>query len=1034
VMMDLNRGSVSEIHGDDDFARWAKNNRGNLLQSFNDSDRQGGRDAHWPKADEALDKLIAGNQTTSYGYKNLLSDQRIPVRELFNYTRSRDSDYQLKYGNLTAGAGDKDEAGIASQYRAVNVNNARWADQTEIFGAAQRNWKSAKGLWGKTFSYLPIVGGVGDIVFGIHDGLHGMTEQDRIGGNVAAAISGLQLVHDVVPGAAESTFGKPPSVLNSSSIHDSGWKFNPGMSEFKFTPLQRVNGQVGYPLGPIEPPKIPSAEGTEKNIANAGNQSPQLGLSGIKRPAPSGDDASGPVDTTEASPHTKISRPDSNPGTTASSSNSSTSKASPSSQSHGNAKKFSPVTAVHVNEWHAMSQIGRNRIGMSGFASKHKLSLASWRNAVAADGMIKPQGQAILDRATGVQYSPVTADRINEWHAMPQAERNRIGMAEFACNNKLRFSSWRNAVAADGTIRPLGQAILDHATGVQYRFVTADHINEWHAMSQTERNRIGMSGFASNHKLSLASWESSVAADGTIRPQGQAVLDRATGVQYSPVTADRINEWHAMPQAERTKIGMAEFARDNKLSFNSWKSSVAADGTIRPLGQAILDRATGVQYSPVTADHIIEWHAMPQMERYRIGMSGFASNHKLSFNSWQDVVAGDGTIRPRGQAILDHATGVQYRFVTADHINEWHAMSQMERNRIGMSGFASNHKLSFNSWRNAVAADGTIRPQGQAVLDRATGVQYSPVTADHINQWHAMPQAERTKIGMAEFARNNKLRFNNWRNAVAADGTIKQYGQLVLNRKLKEGPSVGEDVAIKTEPDDPGFIRHEIEDNGPILRDPADPTRSVLQEAEGTIDSIAVTRWAELRDELAKLPASEQKRVKQEILREVHEWLKSEGNHKGKFEDLVDLSIPLDDGPYRGMSVYARRDIRQFEVIGPYAGVLHDTDASLGEEMAKLGDENVLTYLWATNSGQRSVSAFTHGNTLSLINTGRLPGVSAEVPPKENNLGAIRVGKNLTFYVALKEIKAGDELFVSYGEEYNPSGSWPAASEPVSDS
>jgi SET domain-containing protein len=91
--------------------------------------------------------------------------------------------------------------------------------------------------------------------------------------------------------------------------------------------------------------------------------------------------------------------------------------------------------------------------------------------------------------------------------------------------------------------------------------------------------------------------------------------------------------------------------------------------------------------------------------------------------------------------------------------------------------------------------------------------------------------------------------------------------------------------------------------------------------------------------------------------------------------------------------------------------------------MAKLGDENVLTYLWSTNSGRRSVSAFTHGNTLSLINTSRLPGVSAEVPLARNNLAAIRVGRNLTFYVALNEIKAGDELFVSYGDEYNPSRS-----------
>ncbi|MEW9582413.1 SET domain-containing protein-lysine N-methyltransferase [Paraburkholderia sp. DGU8] len=909
LMMDLNRGSVSEIHGDDDFAWWAKNNRGNLLQSFNDSDRQGGRDAHWPKADEALDKLIAGNEATYYGYKNLVSDQRIPVRELFNYTRSRGGDYQLKYGNLTAGAGDNDETGIASQYQVVNANNARWADQTEVFGAAQRNWKSAKEFWGNTFSYLPIVGGVGGLVFGVHDGLHGLTEQDRVGGNAGAIISGLNVVHDLAPGLAESTFGKSPSVFNSSSIRDTEWKLNPGTSEFKFTPPQRVNGQVGYPLGPIEPPRIPGPGGTEMNVPNAGNRSPQPGPSGIKRPAPSGDNASGPVDATEASPRTKISRPDNIPGTTASSSNSSISKAGPSSQSQGNAKK----------------------------------------------------------------YSPVTADHINKWCDMPQAERDKIGMAEFARRNNLSSGSWVGAVTANGKIRARGQAIRD--------------------------------------------------------------CDHATRAHYSPITTELINEWRTMPQAERDKIGRVEFARDRNLSLESWQRSVNADGTVKPRGQAILDRdrATRAQYSPVTAELINDWCAMPQAERNKIGSSQFARDHNLSLASWQHAVNADGTVRPGGQATLDRATGVQHRRPTADLIKKWHDMPQAERGKTGMAKFARDNNLSFNTWRSSVGADGTIRPQGQAILDRTTGAQYGPVTADLINKWCAMPQAERDKIGMARFASDNSVRFISWRNAVAADGTIRQYGQLVLNRKLKEGPSVGENITIKTEPYDPGFIRHEIDDNGPILRSPADPARSVLQEAEGPIDRIAVTNWADLREEFANLPASEQKRVKQEIVREVHEWLRSEGNHKGKFEDLIDLRIPLDDGPNRGMSAYARRDIRQFEVIGPYAGVLHDTDASLAAEMAKLGDERVLTYLWSTNSGRRSVSGFTHGNTLSLINTSQLPGASAEASLAKNNLGAIRVGKNLTFYVALKEIRAGDELLVNYGDEYNPSGSWRAADEPVSE-
>lgn len=256
LMIGLNQGTVSEIHGDKDFANWAKRHRDDLLQSFNARDRQGGLDAHWPKAGDVLDNLIAGNNVTYPGYKNLVSDQKIPAGELFNYTRSRGSDYQLKYGNLTAGAGDTNSAGIASEYQAVNSKNTAWADQTEVFGSSAQNWKSAKGIWGNTFGYIPAIGTAGNIAFGVHDSLYGMTAKDRIGGNVAATMSGLQLMHELAPAAAGLAAGEARPVLNSSAGYDSAWKYNQKTSEFTFTPPQRVNGKIGYPMSPMNPPRI----------------------------------------------------------------------------------------------------------------------------------------------------------------------------------------------------------------------------------------------------------------------------------------------------------------------------------------------------------------------------------------------------------------------------------------------------------------------------------------------------------------------------------------------------------------------------------------------------------------------------------------------------------------------------------------------------------------------------------------------------------------------------------------------------------
>ncbi|MDP0881312.1 hypothetical protein, partial [Klebsiella variicola] len=76
------------------------------------------------------------------GYQTLLKDKAIPVQELFNYTRARDEDYQLKYGSLD---------NISSTYQEQNAKNSIWTDQTEVFGSSQKSWKSAKDFWGNTF-------------------------------------------------------------------------------------------------------------------------------------------------------------------------------------------------------------------------------------------------------------------------------------------------------------------------------------------------------------------------------------------------------------------------------------------------------------------------------------------------------------------------------------------------------------------------------------------------------------------------------------------------------------------------------------------------------------------------------------------------------------------------------------------------------------------------------------------------------------------------------------------------------------------
>jgi len=226
LMLDLKNGAIRELHGDADFASWAKDNRDNLLRSFNAADVQGGKDSHWPSAGYVLDALLSGANSHFPGYHNVFSDEEIPAAQLFNYTRARGSDYQLKSGSLYSG--------VAAQYQAVNAKNAVWSDQTQVFGSSQQSWKSAKDFWGNTFGYIPVIGNTGNIVFGIHDSLYGMTAEDRVGGTATAIISGLQLAHELAPDAAESGLGESIKLPGLPNAKNYRWQQNPRTNDFEF--------------------------------------------------------------------------------------------------------------------------------------------------------------------------------------------------------------------------------------------------------------------------------------------------------------------------------------------------------------------------------------------------------------------------------------------------------------------------------------------------------------------------------------------------------------------------------------------------------------------------------------------------------------------------------------------------------------------------------------------------------------------------------------------------------------------------------
>ncbi|NMX57309.1 hypothetical protein HBO41_15525 [Pseudomonas sp. WS 5146] len=264
LMIDLKNGKVSKIDGDDEFASWAKENRNELLRSFNSKDRQGGQNTHWPPAGDVLENLIIGKGATYPGRAGKTSEKVVPVEETFNYTQSRNSHYYLKFGSLNSG--------IAHAYQEMNTKNAKSDDQTQVFGASKQSWKAAKEAWGNTFGYVPVVGNTGNIVFGIHDAATGMTASDRVGGTAAAVISALQLAHEVAQIGTDAGLGEAPIGPTTAGSEVYGWKYNEQTKSFNFERNIKVSSESDIhpathaaPNEPSTPPAI-ETEGVPPTI------------------------------------------------------------------------------------------------------------------------------------------------------------------------------------------------------------------------------------------------------------------------------------------------------------------------------------------------------------------------------------------------------------------------------------------------------------------------------------------------------------------------------------------------------------------------------------------------------------------------------------------------------------------------------------------------------------------------------------------------------------------------------------------------
>jgi len=697
-----------------------------------------------------------------------------------------------------------------------------------------------------------------------------------------------------------------------------------------------------------------------------------------------------------------------------------------------------------------MSNLERKALGgLAAYARGEGVSRSTLVNYVRAGGRLTESGKVLLGLSPPSLYNKIRAEDVQAWMDMTDAQRKEVqGLTGFAESRNLSVKVVVVYCATDGSPKQPGRRLLglpDLVPRNKTRLPNKKDVEDWMAMSDEELAKTTIRDFAEQRGINPNTWQKYVHAGiRKLKRFGERVLNNEPYIhtRLPKSTLLKIQKW---VRGENSGMTLKDFAKKNKkVSYAVLVNYVTADRqlTVRgkkwlqPNGELTEAGAHVLEYRPPQPYRAIEqadleaWAALTPQEARRLGRKKFAEQRGLNVNTLVFHTQVRGGLTPMGYRKLrgERAQSEFWKKMT-NAMQEWLSRSGGE----DMAAVAMRHEVNVETFRKYVDEDGWLTFRGQkrfepdgrlkAPLESQAPRRYVATTQEDILAWLEMTPAQREVLGMAGFSASHDLDLDEWSLHVTDTGLVKGPGLQLLARS-----DLSEVIPVKIEPGAAiGRARSTINNNGPILASTADPTRSVLKEIVKDLDNPTVSQWgATLANQWARenLAGSRLKLLKERLKQEFSAWLKQEGQLDEKFRALMMTEVPLHDGVPRGMSVFAKQDLPPYTVLGPYSGELVlQGEAGLHKAFKRRGRHNALTFLFATHSGERSIDGSLHGNILSQVNTGKLPGgdpLPGLDPLSPNNTAVVLVEGNLNFYVTIKPIRAHEEILVDYGATYDP--------------
>ena len=481
--------------------------------------------------------------------------------------------------------------------------------------------------------------------------------------------------------------------------------------------------------------------------------------------------------------------------------------------------------------------------------------------------------------------------------------------------------------------------------------------------------------------------------------------------------------WRRKTQEERNEWSITGYAAHNGLNCTFINCASKTGLTKRGVG-FLGENPDKRVYTFMTGEHLLECVNLLEaaQEKSKV-VRDYAIEQGLNLDSFRNYVNREG-LSEDGKMFLEKYKTKVLMAGLAELLEIWRDMPKEQREEQGgTEGYAKQHDLNLNNFE-FYANESGLTTDGKKFIDKHS--KKVRMTVEHLERWAKMSAAERkAQGGVAGYARKERLQYTSLEHYLCATGLTK-FGIEFLEKNKRVSNPKRLETSITPELDDPVLeINEHTYDN----------TQAYVRDAQGRAISLASKKGRlpkiELSPDLEKMleamSAKEPKKAKEvrdRIRAQADQWLKDEGSVAcKKLDDLLEVRRPNDKGPSRGNSVFAKKCIKKFDVIGFYAGELHRIkNGEYAKKCQDHGKNHVESYAFSVNDKNAVLSAYKKdGNVLCMINSIQ-PYPNMPTHPAfagmENNLQPCTFGSHGIFLVAIKKIKPEEELFLDYGPEY----------------